>query len=121
MLRDQELTKLVSKFLRALKRRLRPHGCEYACFGEWSEGRRHHHLLVRTTADLTSDLFGAVLGKVLGGLPHTHYCRPVRSAAASARYVTKDLRDDSAAELVPEDFAGRTANFSRRFLARPMG
>jgi hypothetical protein len=119
MLPDRELTRLVSKFLRALKRQLRPHACEYAAVSEWTEGR-HFHLLIRTGADLPPALFGEVLRKALGDVPSTFYCRPVKSAAASARYVTKNVKDDSKAELVPQEFADRVVNFSRGFLVRPM-
>jgi hypothetical protein len=119
LLSDRELTSLISKFLRALKGRLRPHEVEYLAVSEWQSDQRHHHLLVRTLADLGSDLFGAVLHKVLAGLQHTHYCRPVESPAASARYVVKYLRDDTRAEVVPESFSGKVITYSRGFLVRP--
>src|SRR5262249_32491924 len=45
-----ELTKAVAKFLR----RLRWRGCEYLAVNEWREGRRHHHVLVRSEGELTA-------------------------------------------------------------------
>jgi hypothetical protein len=114
------LTALLSRFLRSLRCRLKPHSLEYVTVSEWSTSHRHHHILIRTTFDLGSDLFGQILDKALGGLRHTHYCRTVQSAAASARYVAKYLKDDRKAELVPEEFAGRVVNCSRRFLVRPL-
>jgi hypothetical protein len=44
----------------------------------------------------------------------------VRSAAASARYVVKDLRDGSKKEVPPAEFGGRLFSYSKRFLAESL-
>src|SRR5205823_2180404 len=107
MLTDRELTKLISKFLRSLKRQVGPHALEYLSVNEWAKGHRHHHFLIRTEARLTTGLFGEVLTSACSGLDiMSHYCAPVENAEASARYLFKRLKDDRKAELVPESFGG---------------
>jgi hypothetical protein len=44
----------------------------------------------------------------------------VRNAAGLARYVVKDVKDQSDIEPPPPTFRGRLLSYSRHFLAAPM-
>jgi hypothetical protein len=113
---DREWSAWLSRFWRKLKRRA---PCEYLVVNEWSHQKRHVHILIRTEAALTSALVGALWSAVCP-LPSTWYCDRVRSPPATARYVTKDLRDQLKVELPPATFKGRLVTYSRGFLPAPM-
>ena len=49
-IKPRNLSLCLGKFLRRLRRR----DCEYFALNEWHEGRRHHHILVRTDGKLSS-------------------------------------------------------------------
>jgi hypothetical protein len=104
LIRSQDLTKAVGKFLRRLRRR----GCEYFAISEWSESQRHHHILVRANGDLTG--VPALWRASCGGARVTSYCKPVTSAEAAARSVLKDVRSAVKKELPPR--RPLTAGFS---------
>jgi hypothetical protein len=112
----KELTACVGRFLRRLRRR----GCEYFALNEWSEGRRHHHILVRTAAELTPAVVAGLWCDSCRGGRVTSYCRRVTSPEATARYVVKDLRDGSKKEVPPAEFGGRLFSYSKGFLAEPL-
>jgi hypothetical protein len=115
-MKAQELTRCVGRFVRRLRRR----GCEYLAVNEWREGRRHHHVLVRSDRELMGAAVAELWHASCPGVRVTSYCRPVRSAEASARYVVKDLRDGSKKEVPPEEFGGRLFSYSKRFLSQPL-
>jgi hypothetical protein len=120
MMNDREVTKLLKRFWRALRKELAPHGVEFVHVHEWQGGTHHHHFLIRTQADLTTRTFGEALAKVKGGLHTTHYCRSVEDVDRAARYIVKHgSRIDRKAEVVPESFAGKVISPSRGFLIRP--
>jgi len=116
MVSAEELTRRVGRFLRRLRRR----GCEYFALNEWREGVRHHHVLARTEGELTSAVVAQLWRDSCGGARVTSYCRPVRSAEASCRYVLKDVRDPSKKEVPPVQFKGRLFSNSSGFLAAPL-
>jgi hypothetical protein len=115
-MRAKELTGCVGRFLR----RLRWRGCEYFALNEWREGRRHHHVLVRTEGVLTSAVVADLWRASCGGARVTSYCKPVRSVEAAGRYVVKDQRDGRKKELPSADFGGKLFSYSRGFLAAPL-
>jgi hypothetical protein len=112
----RELTQCVGRFLRRLRRR----GCEYLAVNEWREGRRHHHVLVRTDGELTSAEARELWRGSCRGARVTSYCSPVLNSEGSARYVVKDLRDGSKKEVPPAEFGGRLFSYSKHFLAEPL-
>jgi hypothetical protein len=112
----QELTRCVRGFLR----RLRWRGCEYLAVSEWSEGQRHHHILVRTEGELTAAVVAELWKASCPGARVTSYCRQVRSAEATARYIVKDVKDGSKKEIPPEEFGGRLFSSSKHFLTAPL-
>jgi hypothetical protein len=115
-MKSRELNGAVGKFLR----RLRWRGCEYLAVNEWREGRRHHHVLVRSEGELTGAVVAELWQASSPGVRVTSYCRPVRSAEAVARYVVKDLEDGTKKETPPADFDGRLFSYSKRFLSQPL-
>jgi hypothetical protein len=112
----RDLTGCVAKFLRRLRRR----DCEYFAANEWSEGQRHHHILVRAEGELTAGAVAELWRESCRGASVTSYCRPARSAAAAARYIVKDLKDGSKKEVPPVEFSGRLFSYSGHFLAQPL-
>jgi hypothetical protein len=116
-MKPKELTRCVRRFLRRLRRR---RGCEYLAVNEWCEGRRHHHVLVRTDGELTAGEVRELWRASCNGARVTSYCKPVGSAEASARYVVKDLRDGAKKEVPPADFGGKLFSYSRGFLTEPL-
>jgi hypothetical protein len=116
LMKTEDLTRCVRRFLR----RLRWRGCEYLAVNEWREGRRHHHVLVRTEGDMTSAVVGELWRASCPGARVTSYCRPVINAEGSARYVVKDLRDGSKKEVPPAEYDGKLFSYSKRFLAQPL-
>jgi hypothetical protein len=115
-MRPKELTQCVRRFLR----RLRWRGCEYLAVNEWREGRRHHHVLVRTDGELTPAIVAELWRASCPGARVTSYCKPVSSVDGAARYVVKDLQDGSKKEVPPEEFGGRLFSSSKHFLAEPL-
>jgi hypothetical protein len=115
-IKAQDLTRCVGRFLRRLRRR----GCEYFAANEWREGRRHHHVLLRTDCNLTSAVVGALWRSSCPGARVTSYCQRVRNAEATARYVVKDLQDGSKKEVPPAEFSGKLFSYSKGFLAEPL-
>jgi len=116
---DRELSLAIGRFLRRLRYRLGRlgSGFEYFAINEWAE-HRHTHFLARTQADLTTSMVRASWEKSLPGVPFTPHCAHVRSPAALARYVVKDLKDSSKKELVPATFRGRLFSYSRHFFTK---
>jgi hypothetical protein len=95
-------------------------GCEYLVMNEWSEGHRHVHILVRAEANITPPMVRALWAKTLPGPRFHHHCAPVRNPVGMARYLVKDLKDDTKKELVPQSFRGRHFTYSRRFFTGPV-
>ena len=112
----KELTRCVGRVLR----RLRYRGCEYLCVSEWREGRRHHHVLVRIAGELTGVVVAGLWRASCPGVRARSYCRPVRSAEASVRYIVKDMKNGSKKEVPPAEFSGRLFSYSGHFLAEPL-
>jgi hypothetical protein len=112
----KELTACVGRFLR----RLRKLKCEYFSINEWHEGLRHHHILVRTDVDFSPAKVAELWRASCGNVRTSSYCRAVRSADATARYLVKDVKDWWKKELPPAEFTGRVFSYSKRFLARPL-
>jgi hypothetical protein len=119
---DQDLSQANGRFLSRLRYLLKKLGSGFAYFliNEWSEGHRHIHILVRVKADLTRHMIRELWAKTLPGVPFTYHCAPVRSPAAIAKYVVKDLRDCSKKELAPGTFRGRLYTYSRNFFTKPV-
>ena len=115
-IRGKDLTACVGRFLRRLRRRK----CEYFSLNEWHEGLRHHHILVRTDADLSPAKVAELWQASCGNVRTSSYCRAVRSADAVARYLVKDLTAWWKKELPPAEFRGKLFTYSKRFLARPL-
>src|SRR5262249_13403056 len=118
LISDRELSRAVGRFLRRLKYRLRGSGWEYLLVNEWSDGHRHMHLLVRTGFDLIPAVIRELWAKTLPAVPFTHHCGPVRTPAAIAKYLVKDLADDSKKELPRQNFRGRIFSYSKRFFTK---
>jgi hypothetical protein len=112
----KELTRRVRNFLR----RLRRHGCEYFALNEWRQGKRHHHVLVRTAGELTRTIVVALWRASCQGAKGTSYCQPLRNPDGAARYVAKDLRDRSKKEIPPAEFGGRLFSSSKQFFTKPL-
>ena len=110
------LTACVGRFLR----RLRKLKCEYFSINEWHEGLRHHHILVRTDVDLSPAKVAELWQASCGNVRTSSYCRAVRSADATARYVVKDVKAWWKKEVPPADFRGRLFSCSKRFLVQPL-
>jgi hypothetical protein len=83
---------------------------------EWHDRQRHAHILVRTSAALTRDAVRALFEKTLPHVRFSCHCDRVRSPAAIAHYICKNLRDQSKAEPPPADFRGKVYSCSRGFL-----
>ena len=110
------LTACVGRFLRRLRKR----NYEYFSINEWHEGLRHHHILVRTDVDLSPAKVAELWQASCGDVRTTSYCRPVRSAEATARYLVKDVKAWWKKELPPAEFRGKLFTKSKHFLARPL-
>ena len=106
--------KLVGRFLRGLRRR----GCEYFSLNEWHEGKRHHHVVVRTEEDLRSDVVKDLWRASCRGARVTSYCQQVRNVEGTARYITKDVMDPSRGPAAW--FRGKLFSYSKGFLAAPL-
>jgi hypothetical protein len=115
-IKPRDLSLCVGRLLRRLRRR----GCEYISLNEWSEGRRHHHVLVRTNGGLSSAVVAKLWRASCRGARVTSYCQRVISAEASARYLVKDVKDGSKKEVPPAWFHGKLFSYSKRFLAEPL-
>ena len=115
-IRPKELTRCVRSVLRRLKWR----GCEYFALNEWSEGKRHHHILVRSGGELTQTVVRELWRASCRGGRGTSFCEPVRSVEAAARYIVKDLKDGSKKEVPPAEFGGKLFSYSPGFLAEPL-
>ena len=113
---EKDLTAYVRRFLRRLRRRK----CEYFSVTEWHEGLRHHHILIRTDVDLSPAKVAELWQASCGNVRTSSYCRAVRSADATARYVVKDVKAWWKKEVPPADFRGRLFSCSKRFLAQPL-
>src|SRR6516165_10545524 len=113
---EKDLTAYVRRFLRRLRRRK----CEYFSVTEWHEGLRHHHILIRTDVDLSPAKVAELWQASCGDVRTTSYCRPVRSAEATARYLVKDVKAWWKKELPPAEFRGKLFTKSKHFLARPL-
>jgi hypothetical protein len=85
---------------------------------EWSEGHRHMHFLVRTSAYLTQQVVRELWKETLPAFPFTCHADLVRNPGGMARYIAKDIRDDRKKELVPPGFRGRVYTNSRRFFTK---
>jgi len=117
---DRDLSHLISRFIRRLRYSLGKlrSGFEYLVMNEWSEGSRHVHILARVFVGLTREMVRFFWAKTLPGVPFHCHCAVVRSPAAIARYVVKDLKDDSKKELAPQTFSGRIYSYSRGFFTK---
>jgi hypothetical protein len=116
---DKELTASMTKFLQRLKAKLG--GAEFFLVNEWSDGRRHHHVLIRTAGRLTRRLVRTLWKRCCRGRRFTYYCRKInKTPDAVARYVVKDVRDDSKKELPPKDFRGKVYSYSDGFFSAPV-
>lgn len=108
----------ISAAMRKLGRR-RGERLMYFRIFEWSRGRIHAHLLIRTH----SPLAGQEVRSVFGSTRSSGYavtCQPVRKcAAALARYVFKDMMKEKA-ELPPPDFRGKLFAASHGFFTMPI-
>ena len=113
---EKDLTAYVRRFLRRLRRRK----CEYFSVTEWHEGLRHHHILIRTDVDLSPAKVAELWQASCGDVRTTSYCRPVRSAEATARYLVKDVKAWWKKELPPAGFHGKLFSYSKLFLAQPL-
>jgi hypothetical protein len=117
---DRDFSQAITRFMRRLRYaigKLRS-GFEYLVMNEWSEGSRHIHILVRVLVDLTRETVRCLWAKTLPGHQFTCHCAMVRSPAAIARYVVKDLKHNSKKELAPLTFQGRIYTYSRGFFTK---
>src|SRR5262249_18551335 len=113
---EKDLAACVGRFLRGLRKRK----CDYFSINEWHEGLRHHHILGRTDVDLSPAKVAELWQASCGNVRTSSYCRAVRSADATARYVVKDVKAWWKKELPPAEFTGSVCSYSKRFLARPL-
>jgi hypothetical protein len=117
---DRDFSLAVGRFMRRLRYALGKlqSSLEYLVMNEWSEGLRHVHILVRVLIDLTRETVRWLWAKTLPGPRFTCHCDPVRIPAAIARYIVKDLKDNSKKELAPQTFNGRIYTYSRGFFTK---
>jgi hypothetical protein len=115
-LAEGEFSKALKKFKQKLRRRA---GGEFLVVNEWRGGRRHAHVLIRAAGALRSEDLGVWWASSCPA-PARHSCKPVRNPAGLARYVVKDVKDQSDVEPPPPTFRGRLLSYSRHFLAASM-
>jgi hypothetical protein len=84
---------------------------------EWSAGRRHLHLLLRTDVTLDSGVVASLWRQSAEGAAS---CEQARNPEGLARYLVKCLKDNRKKELPPADFHGKLFSSSKGFLIRPM-
>jgi len=86
LISDRGLSLALGRFLRRLRGRLGRlgSGCQYFAVNEWADGHRHTHVIIRTAAELTPQLVGALWRKTLPGMPVTYHCAPVCNPAGFA-------------------------------------
>ena len=126
------LTEIVGSVLKKMKYKLKPDTFDYLVVNEWSKGKRHHHIVLRTSERLTARFVRPLVEKTLVAFAKRHpnvHLRSlgkddlsvmiVRNPVGLAKYVVKDLKDRSKAELPPAEFKGRIFTMSQTFLVRP--
>jgi hypothetical protein len=117
---DLERSRALTGFLRRLRYQFKKRGnrLSYLSVKEWRHGREHYHLLLRTAADLSSDLIGSLWQASCREARTAHSFSVIRNVPGIARYLVKAVRDDAKKELPPLAFRGRILAYSNGFLAR---
>jgi hypothetical protein len=112
----RELSRLLTVFLRRLRRRL-----PFAYFRviEFHHGHPHGHVLLRTDSEPTEELVKR-LWRATGGRYASAHCAPIRDPVRMARYIVKAVKDECKKELPPEGLRVRLVAYSKAFFARPV-